>query len=457
MPARNSPASTATTKLDIEINQEKERSQMKMTGQRWMAAGIAAVFVLVGVGLGALLANINARQAEGDQFPALITEIAALEVEPAVWGQNFPRQFDSFMKTQIDGNRTEYGGSDPYSKLDEKPFLKKAWAGYGFAIDYNEDRGHFYAQIDQARTGRTTEIAQPGTCANCHTGNFMPLVAEMGWDNFNATPYDDLREHLGDLGMSCGDCHDPDTMNLRITRPALINALEQDGFDWTQATRQEMRSLVCAQCHVEYYFKGEGKTLTFPWDFGQSIEGIEQHYDTYGFKDWEHELTKAPMIKIQHPETELYSSSIHAANGVACADCHMPYTREGGVKVSDHWIRSPLDNLNNSCQSCHRSSEAELRERVVLIQSRTKELMGSVEAALSDAIDAIVDAMNAGVSDPDLEEARARYRSAQMRWDFVDAENSTGFHNPQEAARILGHAVDLARQAQLSATEAMNR
>ena len=429
---------------------------MKMTREKWMAAGIAAVFIVFGVGIGALLSNINARQAEGDQFPAMLVEVGPLEVDPEVWGRNFPRQFDAFMNTQADGHRTVYGGSDAYSKLDEKPFLKKAWAGYGFSTDYNEDRGHYYAQIDQSRSGRTNQISQPGTCANCHTGNFVPLVAELGWEGLNTTPYNDLRGRLGDLGMSCADCHDPETMNLRITRPALINALEDRGEDWTEASRQEMRSLVCAQCHVEYYFRGDQNELVFPWSFGMAVEDIQEYYDTYGFQDWEHALTKAPMVKIQHPEYELFSSSVHAESGVACADCHMPYTREGGVKVSDHWIRSPLQNLNNSCQSCHRSSEADLLGRVLTIQNRTKDLMGSVETALSDAIDAIVAAMEAGVSDADLEEARTHHRHSQLRWDFVDAENSMGFHNPQEAVRILGHAVDLARRAQLSAERALS-
>lgn len=418
--------------------------------------GAAVAFVAVGYGVGALLSNINDRQAEGREFPAQLVEIEALETDASVWGVNFPRQYDSFLRTEIDGNATAYGGNDPYSKLEAKPFLIKAWAGYGFAIDYNEDRGHYYAQIDQARSGRTNELSMPGTCANCHTGRFVELVDQNGWEWLNTTSYDDLRaNHLGDSGTTCADCHDPETMQLRITRPALVNALENRGIDWTEATRQEMRTLVCAQCHVEYYFLGDKKELVFPWSNGTSVEAIEEHYDSYEFSDWTHKLTAAPMIKIQHPEYEMFTSSLHYANGVSCADCHMPYTREGGVKVSDHWIRSPLDNLSNACQTCHRSSEIELAERVATIQDRTRNLMESVEEGISDAIDAIVDAMEAGVPDEALEEARSLHRAAQLRWDFVDAENSMGFHSPQEATRILGHAADLARQSQLAAVEAL--
>lgn len=418
---------------------------------------VLLVFIAAGVGVGLLLTNINQRIAEGEQFPTQIVQIDELEIDPAVWGLNFPRQYDGLMRTQIDYGRTPYGGSTPYDKLEAKPFLRIAWAGMPFELEYNEDRGHFYAQIDQARSRRSTERNQPGACLNCHSGEFTLLLSEMSWTELNRTPYNAFRDRLAvhSYGVVCADCHEPNTMRLRITRPALENALIHLGIDWRQASRQEMRSLVCAQCHVEYYFLGDDKTLVFPWSRGLTIEAIEAHYDTYGFADWTHALTQAPMIKIQHPEYELYSTSTHFASGVACADCHMPYTREGGVKVSDHWIRSPLVNINNACQTCHRIPEEELFRRVVTIQDRTKNMMKAAEEALADAIAAIVAAMEAGVSDAALAEARQLHRASQMRWDFIDAENSMGFHSPQEAVRVLGHATDLARQAQLSAVQAL--
>ena len=276
----------------------------------------------------------------------------------------------------------------------------------------------------------------------------------MGWEAFNRTPYNDLKDRLH-LGSSCADCHDPRTMELVITRPALINALEGRGIDITQATRQEMRSYVCAQCHVEYYFLGEDKVLTFPWSQGLTIDAIEAHFDAYGFSDWTHQETGAPMIKIQHPEFELWSSGIHARSGVSCADCHMAYVREGSVKVSDHWLRSPLMNLDQACGTCHKWPEEELRDRVVTIQDRTAGLLRRSEEALLDAIDAIVAARQAGLTDDDLMPALQLHRSAQLRWDFISSENSTGFHSSQESARVLAEAIDLARQAELRAREAM--
>jgi nitrite reductase (cytochrome c-552) len=132
----------------------------------------------------------------------------------------------------------------------------------------------------------------------------------------------------------------------------------------------------------------------------------------------------------------------------------MPYMREGAVKVSDHWLRSPLTNLDKACMPCHHQSENELRTRVAIIQDTTAKSLRKTEAALIDAIDAIDAAQKNGATDADLQTARRLHRRASMRWDFVSSENSTGFHSPQESARILADARDFARQAQLAAAKA---
>jgi nitrite reductase (cytochrome c-552) len=278
----------------------------------------------------------------------------------------------------------------------------------------------------------------------------------MGWEAFNKGPYSAITDELH-TAVTCNDCHDPDTMALRITRPAFTAAMEERGIDLAAATRQEMRSYVCGQCHVEYYFLGENKILTFPWEKGLNVDNINAYYDEYGFKDWEHKETGAPMIKIQHPEFELYSTSIHNQSGVACADCHMPYIREGALKVSDHWVRSPIQNVANACQSCHKMEEAKLLERISTIQGRTAEQLREVETAIIAAIDAITAAKAAGATDADLVEARDFQRKSNLRWDFISSENSTGFHSPQESARVLGDAVNFARLSQLSAERLLAR
>jgi nitrite reductase (cytochrome c-552) len=421
-----------------------------LTREKWLYAAVFILAVALTVVVASLLLNINQRKQEAAEFPLKVVEIEEGELDPAVWGLNFPNQYDSFTRTQENYGETPYGGSNPYSKLERYPAMIRLWAGYAFSKDHNEERGHYYAQIDQENTQRVQLVNQPGACINCHAAEAPQLIAEMGWENFNHTPYNDLKDQLH-FGSSCADCHDPDTMELVITRPAFQNAMEARGIDLSQATRQEMRSYVCAQCHVEYYFLGEEKVLTFPWSQGLTIDDIEAHYDGYGFTDWTHAETGAPMIKIQHPEFELWSTGLHARSGVACADCHMPYVREGSVKVSDHWLRSPLENISQSCQTCHNRPEEELTERVLTIQNTTADLLRQSEEAIIAAIDAIVAAREAGATDAELEEALLLHRAASLRWDFVSSENSTGFHSPQEAARVLAESINLARQAELAA------
>lgn len=417
----------------------------------WRLSVIIFLVAVAGsVAVALLLLNIRQRKLEALQYPLKVVEIGDKEIDPAVWGKNFPFEYDSFVKTETNYGSTAYGGSEPYSKLERYPAMKRLWAGYAFSIDHNEERGHYYAVTDQKNTQRVKVVSQPGACVNCHAAEAPGLIEKMGWEAFNHTPYNELEPMLH-TGSSCADCHDPKTMALRVTRPAFINAMAEVGVDVTKADRQQMRSYVCGQCHVEYYFKGENKLLTFPWSRGRTIDAIEEHYDAYGFKDWTHKETGAPMLKMQHPEFELWGTGIHARSGVACADCHMPYVRQGSVKVSDHWVRSPLTNLNQACQSCHNLPEQELKERVILIQNKTAALLRKSEEALLAAMDAIVQQQQAGATDAQLAGARQLHRRAQLRWDFVSSENSTGFHSPQEAARILAESIDYARQAQIAA------
>ncbi len=132
----------------------------------------------------------------------------------------------------------------------------------------------------------------------------------------------------------------------------------------------------------------------------------------------------------------------------------MPYERQGAIKVSDHWIRSPLLEIARSCQPCHSVSEAELLSRTEAIQGSNHALLARGGAALIDMLDTIKLAKSAGATDAALAPALELHRKAQWRLDFIAAENSMGFHAPQEAARILGEAIDYARQAQVIALKA---
>jgi nitrite reductase (cytochrome c-552) len=181
------------------------------------------------------------------------------------------------------------------------------------------------------------------------------------------------------------------------------------------------------------------------------VEELEAYYDEIGFSDWTHEETGAGVLKAQHPEFEMWNQGIHARSGVACADCHMPYVREGAMKISDHHIRSPLLNVQRACLVCHPFSADEMRARAETIQDRNAALLSRAEDALVALYDEVVAAKAAGATPQQLAPVLALQRKAQFRADFVNAENSMGFHAPQEAARILGEAIDYARQGQFAA------
>jgi nitrite reductase (cytochrome c-552) len=469
-----------------------------------VAAGLATVLVL------ALLGNISMHKQEAKQTSFRVVELDEKTIDPAQWGKNFPRQYDAYLRT-ADNYGTKYGGAGsegaPISKIGEDPRLKTIFDGYAFAIDYNQRRGHAYMLDDQRATKRVTEKSQPGSCLHCHASNtqaYRELGLKNGatgalteaFDSPNAQdqlmkgfeamcklPYKEATK-LVQHPVACIDCHEPSSMQLRVTKPGFIrgiNALAQSDAPvphlpsiekWRKgdrkeaynpnkdASRQELRSFVCGQCHVEYYC-GPKTTLFFPWNKGLKVEQIEATYDEYKFPDghrffdWKHAKTGAEVLKAQHPEFEMWSQGIHARSGVSCADCHMPYVREGAVKISDHHVRSPLLNVNRSCQTCHRFPEEEMKARVQIIQDRTHALMGRAEDAVVALINDLEAAKKAGLDEKKLEPIFDFQRKAQWRVDFINAENSMGFHAPQEAARILGEAIDFGRQGQLALKDLM--
>jgi nitrite reductase (cytochrome c-552) len=276
----------------------------------------------------------------------------------------------------------------------------------------------------------------------------------MGMAAYDHTPFAELGKEI-DQPIGCANCHEENTMRLIVTNPAFEELLKKQGLDWTKFTRQEMRTAICGNCHVEYYFAGEGKYLTFPWENGRTIEDISRYYQDISFKDWVHPDSGAPMIKMQHPEFETYTNeSTHYKAGVACADCHMPYTRDGAAKFSNHNVQSPLLNADAACGQCH-TNVAYATGRVATIQAQVRQTMDATEDAILAAIASIKAASaTTNVDTKQLDEARNLHREAQLRWDFVAAENSMGFHNPEEALRILAEATNLARQAQLKAVQA---
>jgi|JI9StandDraft_1071089.scaffolds.fasta_scaffold03221_10 nitrite reductase (cytochrome c-552) len=475
-------------KQELEMNLIESILKKIESGNRKILLGLlvsvsAAVFAIM-----LLIGNILERKAEAKDHVFRVVNLTEDTIDPAEWGKNFPRQYDSYKRT-VDIERTKHGGSEAFQKLDDDPLLRELFAGYAFGVDFREERGHAYMLQDQNETERVKQFKQPGACLHCHASvipfyksegkkagipdNQKEAQIQKGFDLVCAMSYKDAAKNVKHP-VSCIDCHNVDSMQLEVNRPGFINGIRnlakssaptphlpsierwrKDGkkgeYDVNKmASRQEMRSFVCGQCHVEYYFKGPEKNLTYPWHNGLKMEQIEKYYDDVAWKDFEHKKSGAKVLKAQHPEFETWSQGIHARSGVSCADCHMPYKREGAIKISDHHVRSPMLNVAASCETCHRYPEKEIKARVEIIQDRTKELLLKAEGVTVSLIKDIEAAKGKGASDASLESARDFHRKAQWRVDFVAAENSMGFHAPGESLRILAEAIDFARQGQLA-------
>ena len=419
--------------------------------------GIFAVTMGVVFLLGLLAASITERRAE------IVTlynnnkkvEISGIESRNEQWGLNYPREFDTWKRTQAMDFKSKHLGNTPEDVLQSRPEMVVLWAGYAFSRDYSAPRGHMYAIEDIRATLRTgspqtaTDGPQPATCWTCKSPDVPRLMQEMGIEKF-------YKDKWGALGaevvnpIGCADCHDPKTMNLTITRPALVEAFQRQGKDISKATPQEMRSLVCAQCHVEYYFKGDGKYLTFPWDKGMTVEAMEKYYDELEYTDWVHAVSKAPMLKAQHPDYELFLAGPHGQRGLSCADCHMPYKSEGGIKYSNHQIMSPLANISSTCQTCHRDSEENLKSYVYQYQDKVLEVRNRLEEELARAHMLAKVAWDNGATQEEMKEVLTLLRQAQWRWDFGVASHGASFHAPVETQRILSHGLDKSLQSQLA-------
>ncbi len=443
--------------------------------KKWLLIAVIMVAgAMITGGIAALLINIFQHKQEGTQQPFRVVALDEKSFDPAVWGQNFPKQYETFKKTaEMPEEEKQFRTPttlDPRaflakSKLTADPRLVTMWQGYAFAVEYNEPRGHEYMLLDQQLVKRVQDpFKQPGACLNCHA-SIPEVLNNIGgdpaaaWATMNKMPYADATK-LAKHPVTCIDCHDPATMELRITRPAFIEGIKEykaslgvkDYDVTTMATTQEMRSFVCAQCHVEYYFKGDAKTLTFPWDKGLTAQNAIDYYDEIGFTDFTQKLTGAKALKAQHPDFETWSQGVHARSGVSCADCHMPYKRDGATKMSDHQVASPMrssETINSSCLTCHRTTETEMKDRVAQIHDRYEGGKNISFDALDALIKDIAAAQTNGTPADKVDIARSYQRRAQFFLDYVVSENSRGFHAPQYTMTLLNEVTDACRKGQL--------
>lgn len=427
-------------------------SNQNSSKKNWIYWGIALVIAIGVFLLGLLASSITSRKAEKEYTFKPVVKINDNESRNEVWGENFRREYETYLLTEDSTFKTKYNGNNLSDALEEDPRIVILWAGYAFSKDYNKPRGHRNAVKDVINTLRTggpltpDDGPQPSTCWTCKSPDVPRIMKEKGVLAFYTGKWASLGPEIVNP-IGCLDCHDPSTMNLRISRPALIEAYQRQGKDVTKATLQEMRSLVCAQCHVEYYFdkhKVEGAAyLTFPWDKGMTVEDIERYYDTIQFSDWIHPLSKAPMLKAQHPDYETSQLGIHGQRNVSCADCHMPYITEGAQKYSSHHLVSPLKYIDKTCMVCHRESEETLRNNVYERQDKIHENKIRLENILVRLHLEAKKAWDLGATETEMKEILQGIRQAQWRWDFSVASHGASFHAPLEILRIMANAIDI--------------
>lgn len=428
-----------------------------------------APMLLVAMGCGILLSGCKPERTE---FVRPV-KIAQGEIDPKEWGKAYPAHYDLWKKT---AEPTEPGKSKyrkgwdadkiTWDKLSQYPYLALLFNGWGFGVEYNEARGHAYMVKDQLEVD-ASRIGAGGVCLTCKSPYAPGLEKDMGTDYYRK-PYLEvlhaIPEENRELGVACIDCHDARDMSLQISRGfTLSKALQAMGTDPEKLSRQEMRSMVCAQCHVTYNIpKDENKKsvgIYFPWQnstYGKiTIEDIiAQFRKDPSIAEWTQSVTGFSLPFIRHPEYELFSyDSIHWKAGVACADCHMPYTRVGTAKLSDHRVTSPLKTDLRACQQCHSQGPDWLRQRVYDIQDRTASMKiraGYANATVAKLFEIAHKAGDEGkVIDQALyDQAKEFYFDAFFRLIYIGAENSMGFHNPPEASRVLSDSLAFAGKAE---------
>ncbi|MGP2656374.1 ammonia-forming cytochrome c nitrite reductase [Malaciobacter sp. WC5094] len=415
---------------------------------------ILLVISIIAIGLmSALIASINEKKVEQAQLKE-VPKIDRWETKNEEFRKHYPRQFDSWKETKH---------SDEIEDMLKKyPELVVLWAGYGFAKDYNAPRGHFYAIEDNRNTLRTGAPVDektgpmPTACWTCKSPDVPRIMDKEGdmeyftgkWAKYGS----DIINPIG-----CVDCHNPKTMELQVNRNYLNEGLKAAGEKTLEdATQQDMRSMVCAQCHVEYYFKktplADGKkaaVVTLPWGEGTSVEDMEKYYDNLEFKDWTHKISKTPMLKAQHPGWEMWKTGAHGKNNVSCADCHMPYTQEGGIKYTDHKIGNPLEQMDKTCMNCHRTSEKSLLANINEKRERKDDLHKKAMKAIAKAHLEAGKAWEVGATKEEMAPVLKDIRHAQWRWDYAVASHPAFFHAPEETLKVLGTALEKAGNARV--------
>ncbi|GHS85272.1 cytochrome c-552 [Campylobacterota bacterium] len=430
---------------------------------------LLALSLVAIVAMGFLASDINAKE---DERKAVNKTDAAIEKPTfsSQWQRYYPRQFDAWKKTSK--------SHDLVDMVKKWPQLAIVWAGYPFSKDYNAPRGHYYAVQDNINTLRTAapnpnatppvNSPLPSACWTCKSPDVVRLMETKGDLEYYTGPWNKIGGEIVNT-IGCYDCHKPESAELKMGRSYVSKGLVAAGLpDFEHSTHADKRDLVCAQCHSEYYFHdtpngdATAKVVTFPWKNGLGVEDQAKYYndgknfpDGKPFKDFVNKISKAPIIKAQHPDYELHKTGIHGQKGVGCADCHMPYTQEGAVKFSDHQVQSPLETMDRSCMTCHRESEAKLKAVIKEKFDRKEVLFKLAVDNLATAHLQAGKAWEVGATEAEMAAGLNLIREGQWRWDYAVASHGGFFHAPDETLFTLAKANDYALQAQLAITDVL--
>ncbi|MCR5131310.1 MAG: ammonia-forming cytochrome c nitrite reductase [Prevotella sp.] len=433
--------------------------------KKWQGWALFGGSMLVVFLLGLLVSSLMERRAEvASVFNNKRTEFTdSIIAQNEKFKADYPREYETWAMTEDTTFHSMYNGSQETDELADRPEMVILWAGYAFSRNYNTPRGHKHALEDMRAILRTGNPGidgdadmQPATCWTCKGPDVPRMMRELGTAEFYHKRWSELGTEIHNT-IGCSDCHDARTMDLKPARPALYEAWARVGKDVKKASHQEMRSLVCAQCHTEYYFIKKDDPnhpdmadyLVFPQDKGMTCEAAEEYYDSIGFYDYIHPLSKTPILKAQHPGYEMALQGIHGQRGVSCADCHMPYKQDGGVKFTDHRITSPLANIDRTCQTCHRQPAEVLRQNVYDRQRMTRESRTKLEKQLAAAHIEAKFAWDKGATEAEMKPILQLIRSSQWRWDYAFAAHGSSFHAPQEVQRLFSDGLVQAQEARL--------
>ncbi len=375
--------------------------------------------------------------------------------------------------------------SHPYMLIDHI-LVDRAYGGrfqYKNWADITKTGKAWDILVDTGKTIPESAKAANPTCLQCKTSDFVLKWAYLGeknpkakWDR-TSNVFDVIKDTQNPVG--CIECHDPHAAKGRVIRDALIQAVTRDGDrpyskknDKNALDVKEFRGyrkigllkkndsiLMCAQCHVEYacnpgfekddFSKKIGfndpRTNVFPW---KNVFDVLKFYDEINFRDYRHPVTEANLIKFQHPETETFFESKHERAGATCADCHMAKTKNKAGKVyTSHFVVSPRENIKGTCLKCHKDWDE--KKAIYTIDSVKNYVKGKIRKSeywLAQFIDKFEKAKKMGVAEDVLKEARKQHDIAHAHWEWWTAENSDGFHNPDQARYSLATSIEASKK-----------